>query len=40
VGDVNGLTSLTTHMMWCDVLWYDIWYDILLNCSWVDTRWQ
>jgi len=20
--------------------WYDIWHYILVNCSWVDTRWQ
>ena len=20
--------------------WYDIWYDIFVNCNWVDTRWQ
>jgi hypothetical protein len=23
-----------------DVTWRDIWYDIFINCSWVDTRWQ
>jgi hypothetical protein len=23
-----------------DMIWYDIWYDIFVNCNWVDTRWQ
>ena len=21
-------------------IWYDIWYDIFVNCNWVVTRWQ
>jgi hypothetical protein len=24
----------------CDVLQFDIWYDRLVNCNWVDSRWQ
>jgi len=38
------------YMIWCiwyDTIWYmihdmiyDIWYDIFINCNWVDTRWQ
>ena len=23
-----------------DIYSYDIWYDIFVNCKWVDTRWQ
>ena len=26
--------------IWYDTIWYMIWYDIFVNCNWVDTRWQ
>jgi len=32
--------SLGYDMMWNDMVWYKIWYDIFVNRSSVDTRWQ
>jgi len=27
-------------IIWYDVILYDIWHDIFVNCNWVATRWQ
>jgi hypothetical protein len=36
--DMMVCYDMTYDMIWY-IIWYDI-YDIFVNCSWVDTRWQ